>query len=155
MKYVKDDVVMDNTNLNKANAFWLSPQKEIFPVSRHISFMSENLEMFGLTRVQYNAYFDKYKEPYGFEGKARVELMQIAFELGWIRLRNYYNQGWVCELWALDKHSKSNLRSWMKKFFFDELNQVDYFIPNMEVHEIFKFNSGLPESDWKSYFKIK
>jgi hypothetical protein len=146
---------MIQSNSYKADAFWLSPDKEIFPVSRHISFMSENLEMFGLSREQYNAYFDKYKEPYGFEGKARDELMQVAFERGWIRLRNYINKGWICELWVMDKHSKTNLRSWVKKYFFAELNLVGYHLAKIEVHEISKYIEGMKESEWKSYIKIK
>lgn len=47
---------MPQPNHNLKDAYWLSPAKEIFPVWKHISFISNNLKMFGMSRAKYQAY---------------------------------------------------------------------------------------------------
>jgi|GEM_PF-3700076 len=143
---------MKHGNKNIPEAFWLSPDKEIYPVVKHISFISDNLELFGLSRTEYHSYFERHKEPYGFEGKARNEIVQKVIEQGWIRLRNYKNKGWVCELWIYNKEAKVNLRNWLKKYYSDDLKNNKSVIPVIEIHEISKYLEGMPETEWSSLF---
>jgi hypothetical protein len=98
----------------KTEAYWISPKGNIHEVNRkHINFISENKEMFGLTEEEYYKCFDKYDEPYGFEGYAREELMRKQFSNGWIRCRyrpdNHY---WVIELYELTENTTLYLSRW-------------------------------------------
>ena len=139
-----------NNNLEISDAYWLSPSHEIHPVKRtHIAFISENPEKFGITKPEYYAYFDKYHEPYGFEGKARKEIMQLAMKNGWIRIRNNINKGWVCEVWKIDGNSTSNVLNWMKNCFQFDNEPYESCPAGIELHDVSKSIEGRPESEWK------
>ena len=136
------------------DAYWLSPTFEIFEVKqKHINFISENVEKFGLTRVDYNLTFKKYNEPFGFEGKARNELMENAFKKGWIRLRNRVNQGYVCELWEYNKSAKANVLNWVQNILMKSDAYVSNSMFELEIHEVSKFIVNGKDSNWK--FNIK
>jgi hypothetical protein len=116
--------------------------------------MSENLEKFGFTRVEYNLIFKKFNEPYGFEGFAREELVIKAIQKGWIRLRNRVNHGFVCELWEYNESAKANILNWVEKVIIKPTPSIVNKFLELEVHELSKFNIETQESQWKTKVKF-
>ncbi len=69
-------------------AYWLSPSGDIIPVDElHITMVLKNPEKFRRTKKELQEVYDKHKEPYGLEGKARAEIMSDIIKDGWIRVR--------------------------------------------------------------------
>ncbi len=93
-------------------AYWISPEGELFGVTRHIHFISSNLEKFGFTRQHYEDVYIKQDEKLGIEGKARVELMREAMINGWIRARYNENDGWVVEFSTQKEDYLSRVEVW-------------------------------------------
>jgi len=59
-----------------AEAYWISPQGEIYPVKiTHIRFILDNPDMFKTTKIDLLEIYKKYNEKIGWEGKAREEIM--------------------------------------------------------------------------------
>jgi hypothetical protein len=127
----------------KAEAYWISPEGIIHEVGgKHILFISQHKEMFGLSEEDYYSCFDKYEEPYGFEGKAREELMRNALSNGWIRCRyrpdNHY---WVIELYELSENTILYLSKWARYISDQEdihntmvvINMLKYY--DSEIHK--------------------
>ena len=135
-----------NSNQKMSEAYWLSPEKEIFPVIRHVDFISANKEKFGLSEQSYINFFKKYNEKISWEGKARRELMIIAFQQGWIRCRYKINKGWTIELWEYNNSAKHNISNWVKKIY-KNVNTVTYGIET-EIHIVSKYLESLPEEEW-------
>jgi hypothetical protein len=78
--------------MKKAPAYWISPIGRILPIEgegKHIDFVIESPETFKYTDEKIKSIYDKYGEDYGFEGKAREEIMLNLFKRGWIRIRHY------------------------------------------------------------------
>lgn len=71
------------------NAYWINTKTdEVFMVKkRHIDFVSENLELFGITKEYIDSKYQEYDEPIGLEGKARKEILQEFLQNDWIRIR--------------------------------------------------------------------
>ena len=133
------------------DAYWLSPQGKIFVVdAKHINFIRDNLEMFKLTREDYTGYYDKYHEKYGFEGKAREDILIYALKLGWIRLRDYKNKGWSIEVWELDKFAKNLIFDWAAKVLglIKEDFKNTYNNNEVIIHVIKLEKAGKPQSEW-------
>ncbi|MGD0229110.1 MAG: hypothetical protein ABSC19_01975 [Syntrophorhabdales bacterium] len=71
-------------------AYWISPEGDMFPVPQsHISEVISNPERFKLTRGYLEVVYKKHKEPLGWEGKAREEVIKGLIAKGWIRTRDY------------------------------------------------------------------
>jgi hypothetical protein len=134
------------TNFQIADAYWISPNGEIYPVKMlHINFMRDNLALFEISEEIYRNTFIKYKEKFGFEGKARAELMKNAMKNGWIRLRNKGNSGWTIEVWKLDNNTKESIYKWADNFTESIkngliLNQSEN--TPIEIHELEKQDAG-------------
>lgn len=110
----------------KAEAYWISSEGAIHEVPlKHINFISQHKEFFGLSEQDYYSCFDKYKEPYGFEGYAREELMRKAFSNGWIRcrFRPVYHY-WIIELLELTENIRLHLSQWAR-YMSDDENQIN------------------------------
>lgn len=105
-------------------AYWISPDGDIYLVpKKHINFIAENLEMFGIFQKGFVELFEKFGEPSGFEGKARNEVMTDAIRQGWVRLRyNPNNHSWTIELRNFDIKTKQNLGKWI-----EEISGMNYF----------------------------
>ena len=136
------------------DGYWLSPENDIFPVVRHIDFILENLEKFGLTRQEYISVFQKYHEKLGFEGNARKELMENAMKRGWIRLRNRTNLGFVCELWEYNESAKANVSNWVQKVVKVCCTLISNSMFELEIHKVSKFILQGSDSNWKFNIKL-
>jgi hypothetical protein len=77
-------------------AYWVSPEGKLIEVSIHVRYILDNPGLFGKTREDLVAVYKKYKEPMGWEGKARHEIMLDAMRQGWMRIR-CYNYDWTLE----------------------------------------------------------
>lgn len=147
------------TNFQIADAYWISPNSEIYPVKQlHINFIRDNLELFEINEEIYRNTFIKYKEKFGFEGKARAELMKNAIANGWIRLRNNGNSGWTIEVWELDNTTIESTKKWAIGivsliaqgliFDFNENTKV-------KIHELKHQENGKPTEDWVRETSLK
>ncbi|HPC71448.1 MAG TPA: hypothetical protein PLB48_06565 [Treponema sp.] len=58
-------------------------------VKKHINYIIEYPEYFGLTREYIEQVYASFNEKIGFEGKAREALIKQVSKDGWIRLRHY------------------------------------------------------------------
>lgn len=64
----------------------------------HIRFIIDNPRRFKHTKTGIKAIYDQFGEPYGFEGKARKDIMAKVILDGWIRVRQKDKNGtWVIE----------------------------------------------------------
>lgn len=88
-------------------AYWISPKNEVINVPTvHIDTVITNPETFGLTKEGIQKIYDSYGEPLGSEGKAREEIILDLVRKGWIRIRQYRNQGWSVNVGKLSKKLK-------------------------------------------------
>jgi tetratricopeptide (TPR) repeat protein len=97
-----------------AHAYWVSPTGEILAVYQtHIRRVIDNPAIFGLTTESITEAYNRLKEPLGFEGKARGEIMEKLIHKGWVRIRLDERRGlWKIELSKLTAFIKEYLRSW-------------------------------------------
>ena len=71
------------------NAYWARDTEIKHNDERHVRYIIDDPPRFGLTREQVNEAYARHKEPIGWEGKAREELIKRACATGWIRIRHY------------------------------------------------------------------
>jgi hypothetical protein len=93
----------------KCFAYWLNGDGETLPVTTtHIAEVVRLPSKFGYSLAQIEAEYLSYKEPIGFEGKARHMIMaNLIINNGWIRIRyKPRNDLWVVELKALNRKVK-------------------------------------------------
>jgi hypothetical protein len=97
-----------------ARAYWISPTGEILAVYQtHIRRVIDTPEIFGLTTESITKAYNRLKEPIGFEGKARGEIMEKLIHKGWVRIRLDEKRGlWKTELSKLTTRVKEHLWSW-------------------------------------------
>jgi hypothetical protein len=102
--------------IKDAEAFWISPRGEVFGFdnSTHIRQVLDYPESFGFSgKDELLAFYEKYHEPIGFEGKARQDIMVSLLSKGWIRIRFVPKQYfYTVEVWKLTKRVKENLWAW-------------------------------------------
>lgn len=79
-------------SLMQGYGFWLEPRGKgliyLF-YKRHIEVILEQPERFGFAKKELEEIYAKYGEPLGMEGRAREEIIAMAVERGWIRVRRY------------------------------------------------------------------
>jgi len=64
----------------------------------HINYIMDNPVTFGWgSLADLKDVFKKHGEKFGWEGKARREIMTKAMSQGWVRIRNNGNRGWFIE----------------------------------------------------------
>ena len=109
----------------QGNGYWAKGSK-VYEVSIHIEYIIQNPEKFGTTKEKLKAEYKKFKEPFGFEGKARNEIMKNVMSKGWLRIR--HNKG-RNDHWSIqfDNYKKRAplIKSFIKKMFMDQINQYD------------------------------
>jgi hypothetical protein len=105
------------SQIEDANGYWISPDGKILSDFRvHIQAIIDSPESFGSSKDEIDKLYKKYKEPMGFEGKARQQLMEQAIARGWIRIRYYpKNDQFSVELSRLDTRRKDYLSVWAKE----------------------------------------
>lgn len=133
-----------------SHAYWLSPKGKLYPVDVHINFIRDNLELFGMTEASFKAVYKKTKEPLGWEGKARAEIIINAMKKGWIRIRDYMNKGWSVEVWELDSYAKDSIFTWAAKIkgYINEDKHTFYNNNDVNIHIIKLEQAGKPMSMW-------
>ena len=100
--------------IEDAQAYWISPSGQIMSnFYIHIEAVIKNPQLFGLTLDKIKEAYNKYNEPLGFEGKARVEIMETLIRNGWIRIRYYpRNDSYSVELNKLSSENSKYLHTW-------------------------------------------
>lgn len=95
-------------------AFWAKGNK-IIQVQNdiHIKDICSNPEIFGFTKKQLEEIFNKYNEDWGYEGKAREEIMVIAMKNGWVRIRQRSSK--IGYQWMLQYDNFSNRLKTLKE----------------------------------------
>jgi len=53
----------------------------------HIDYVFNHPELFDVKKSWLEQIYDRYGDPYGFEGKARTEILAYLLTKGWIRVR--------------------------------------------------------------------
>ena len=95
------------------SAYWLTPKGQIIDCGArtHIDYIVKSPGKFGLKEDDLRAIYDRYGEPYGFEGKAREEIIVKALEKGFIRLRKYKDV-WSATVWDYNRKTAKMLSNW-------------------------------------------
>lgn len=123
------------------NAFWISPNGKTLTVthSTHIKKVCENPVGFGLQENALKAAFDKYNEPYGFEGYAREAIIKMLIHNGFIRIREYYrpNAYWSVNISRLNRRTKDYIKQ-LAKIIYDSRHSFheEFIITQPEKPEI-------------------
>jgi len=112
-------------------AFWINNEtgEAIYCPRKHIDVILDYPEIFGFTKDELWAIYDKYGERFRLEGKAREEILKKAIDKGWIRVRKYMgNMGETItfNVPALTRDVKDTLSAFAMKL----LNGVDIKSPN-------------------------
>lgn len=101
-------------------AYWISPKGDVLePSSYHIGAIINKPKKFGETDQSIKDTFDMHGEPISrnSEGLARNEIMTRVMKRGFIRIRKHNlrrAQGWVIELYGLNKKKASYISNWAK-----------------------------------------
>jgi len=92
-------------------AYWISPVGKIMEVEqRHIVTICNHPEWFGLEKKYLEKIFKKHKEPTGWEGVARGEIMTELMKKNWIRVRYVERPTkWVIEFWQRNELVKNHI----------------------------------------------
>jgi hypothetical protein len=105
-------------------AWWISPAGTIYPVTRsHIAVVIADPGLFGLTRAYIETVYEKHKEPLGWEGKAREEILKGLITQGFIRIRDYKNYLSV-QVLSLNQHTINRLLHFFKAGQFSRSTEV-------------------------------
>ena len=109
----------------QGKGYWAKGSR-IYPIDIHIRYIIKHPDKFDLTTDFIKSVYKKFKEPMGFEGKARNEIMKKVMSKGWLRVR--HNRGrsdhWSIQFDDYNKR-KSLVKSFIKKMFMDEIGQYD------------------------------
>jgi len=75
------------------HGLWIKSEELISVPKDHASPILEDPERFGLTQEKIAEIYARHGENPGSEGAARDELIRIATEQGWVRIRRYNDLG--------------------------------------------------------------
>ena len=78
--------------------YWISPQGEVIAVTTHIAEICRHPELFGFSESELRDSFASFNEVWTSEGNARHEIILMAIQRGWIRLRHYRRRGWTANI---------------------------------------------------------
>lgn len=98
--------------------FWLKGNKIIdITDTKHILYIIQNPEVFGLTTEYIKNVYDKHNEKLGIEDNAREELIRLVAEKCWIRIRHYNkkeNEYWSIQFDKFDLQNKKAIKYFVK-----------------------------------------
>jgi hypothetical protein len=104
-------------------AYWINPEGKVTPVQEsHIKEVLHSPKYFGTTSKYVRSVFDKYGEKYGFEGKAREEIIKDLFEKGWIRVRRKKDMSFTIQTAKLTEAAKTRISLFAKTMNSDPMN---------------------------------
>ena len=141
MEKLKDyNVFSKEGKMEKMDAYWLHTNGDIINVPiTHIRAIMDSPEFFGLTIKEIHKKYDEFKEPYGFEGKARISILKnLIKNMGWIRLRfNMRHYRWIIESGTLDNAHKVAINALLELMLSMEItnNQTDIMMNNLSNEE--------------------
>ena len=135
--------IMESTGMTSpAEFYFISPSGKAIPGrdSIHIRTILKYPAMFGLTMVEIDKVFKKYKETKEHEGKARNEIFLELLKKGWVRVRYYPRNGMIMfQLFKMTNKVKENIWSFLEqilskkiKFPREHIINVDIRITNTE-----------------------
>lgn len=89
--------------------YWITPTEFVVLVRTHISAICEygSPSRFGVDEHELRRLFEAFKEPYGSEFTVRSHVIRCLVRVGWIRARNYYQDGWTLNAPDLSPRSLS------------------------------------------------
>ncbi|MFW6172638.1 MAG: hypothetical protein ACOC5T_02735 [Elusimicrobiota bacterium] len=132
-------------------AFWVSPNGDVIDcgAKKHINFVIDHPEKFGMTRKEIEEIYDNYNEPVGHEGKAREDIIVKVLKNGFIRIRKYRNYISV-NIWNYNTKAKKHLKSFAKKLISGKLGvkERDIHISVTVTSEVGRGSSGLTLKDF-------
>ena len=90
------------------NGYWVNGTTiKNIGYGKHIEYICAHPEEFGLTKNRINEVFAKHREKVNQEGNAREELVKLACDSGWIRVRQYIDpEYWSIQFDAWHKRKK-------------------------------------------------
>lgn len=143
---MKQASIVDKFRANRFGmGYWISPSGTVMPVDQnHINTVIKNPRKFNISDDQIKEEYEKTGEPLGSEGKAREVIILSLIRRGWIRVRNYGNQGWSLNVHKLDDRTKNKITDFFFKLFpdggWDDV-KIDhpYGVERMEVNDILHF----------------
>ncbi|MCK9224614.1 MAG: hypothetical protein M0R46_09560 [Candidatus Muirbacterium halophilum] len=103
---------------SESEGFFINPNGLIFCNNgrKHIDFIFNHYEIFNLTKKYLQNIYLEYKEPMGFEGKARVEIIRNLIYLNWVHIRFHHKSGkWVFNCFSFNK-ADGNIINFIKIF---------------------------------------
>jgi len=115
--------------MTRDQAYWISPSGKIIDVvnvenresgdssTLHIGAIVRDPEIFGLTKEEVQKVYDKYGETVGSEHKAREDILIMAMNIGWIRVRYYSRKSyWTIQFNGdFSTRKKENIWSFLVK----------------------------------------
>ena len=96
-----------------SDGFWIAPSGDTIPChTTHINMVFDSPEKFRYTKKEIKDLYDKFKEPYGMEGKAREQILIDLIRQGWIRVRYIpTSDSFTAQLLKLNERNKNHLYS--------------------------------------------
>ena len=123
----------------KYNAYWMHQNGDVIPVETfHISEIIKTPERFNYTKLQLEKIFLSHKEPMGYEGYARQQIMEdLIKNHGWIRIRYRPKQDtWIVELHSLTDDKKREIIGFLKQPNFTATRPCS----DIRINELFSVN---------------
>lgn len=121
-------------------AYFISPAGDIIKIEgSHIGYVIDNPGLFNWTIEEITQIYQKYKEPLGFEGDARHEILVRIIAQGWVRIRRYK------EHWSVTVHNFNDSKRGLKKWAFhiDDFPCAPVLINELESSKKYYLPNGL------------
>ncbi len=96
-------------------AYWINPKGKVFELKGklHIDYVIQYPKKFGETKDTIKNTYEKYKEPIGFEGKGREDIIKRVIKRGYIRIREYRDR-WSIQLNKMTSKYSDIIWGWIK-----------------------------------------
>ena len=98
-------------------AYWISPGDDHYLfTTTHISYVSDNPSLFGLTSTSIKAEFDKYEEISNAVPKAERVIIKSLLRKGWVKIQLDPNaNSWIIKYSVRAKYIKEKVHSWIQQ----------------------------------------
>jgi len=105
--------------MHNGEGYWVSPYGEIvgFDVegktsktNTHVKYVIAHAKKFGFTQERLRLFYERTRESFGDEGKARDKILFEALQRGWIRIRGRDRGGnFSIQVWDLTEQTKKHI----------------------------------------------
>ena len=126
-------------------ALFISPDGKVIEAGKnHINLVISHPNLFGMTKHEIEAVYQKHGERLYTEGQAREEILKDLVNRGWMRLRRYPNKFWSINVDRLTSRNKDFLYDWAKQMLTGEggFKEADPYMPvkiDTKVGQITKY----------------